>query len=603
MIETNETPLEFYLSNNMESKELARDSSNVSDQQILKDFSSSWLKIQEKNLIQLGDKLVNPAQNNFLVYKCINVIAENICTVPIILYNKTTKNPLPETDPLYRIFHEPNPYDNFDDFMSAISTFYTLYGEAFITNIRTTGKKFEMWNLDPRLMKEVVDRDTGMLLGWVYNKKQPFELEEIIQIKRYNPYNQWRGLSPLVSAAVELSIDYKSSKYQESLLTNGAVPGGIITVPENAIMSDEEMRKLRRIWEQRHMGPKDGHKLAVLKGGLKYEPIAFDSQEMEFIDSRKFTRENILLTFGVPAVVAGLTEGVNRTSAEAQLKLFWRTTIKPQLERIQSKFNYDLLPQYYPNIGVKFDYRKIDELQKDFTADAEVAKKFFSMGFSRNELNYRFDFGFDENTESGDICYVPLNLVDAELKIYANEGPMGEGDDGGPDINPDMDPKDELPLPNQAKSVNDIKIKIIVPKMRNFFKDEKKRLVKLVGNRPVLDKSIYKDIKGYLSDEKTKFSRKFVPYFTEIILSKQAENSGVDPVDFDKIELDREVFNKEFSKILVVFDVIFNEIALKSPQFLDNKVKFIEIIKNTYADLSKTIENNLIRFNKQILGR
>jgi hypothetical protein len=357
------------------------------------------------------------------------------------------------------------------------------------------------------------------------------------------------------------------------------------------------MTKLRRIWEQRHMGAAKGHKIAVLKGGLKYEPIAFDAQEMEFIDSRKFTRENILLTFGVPAVVAGLTEGVNRTSAEAQLKLFWRTTVKPILERIQSKFNYDLLPQYYPNVGIKFDYRKIDELQKDFTNDAEVAKKFFSMGFSRNELNYRFDFGFDEDTDTGDIRYVPLNLVDASLGIYTNEGPMGEGDDGGPNIDPD------LPVPNQAKSSNDIKIKIIIPKMRNFFKDEKKRLVKMVANKEKLDKSIYKDIKNYLKDEKSKFSKRFVQFFTEIVLTKQAELTGIDTIDVEQIELDREVFNKEFGKILGIFDVIFNEITKKTPEFIENKDKFIENIKNVYSDLSKSMENNLNRFNKQLLGR
>jgi HK97 family phage portal protein len=590
--------LEFYLSNNMESKEQAKDLSNnvsnVSDEQFLKDFSSTWLKIKEKNLIQIGDNLVNPCQNSYLVYKCVTVISENICTVPIMLYDKNTKNPLPETSPLYNIFHEPNPYDNFDDFMSSISTFYTLYGEAFIAVIKETSKKFEMWVLDPRLMKEVLDKKTGMLLGWVYNKTQAFDLNEIIQIKKRNPYNQWRGLSPLVSASIELNIDYKSSKYQESLLANGAVPGGIIKVPENALVSDEEMKKMRRIWESRHMGAAKGHKVAVLKSGLTYEPIAFNGQEMEFIDSRKFTREAILLTFGVPSVVAGLTEGVNRTSAEAQLKLFWRTTIKPQLERICSKFNHDILPQYYPNVGVRFDYRKIDELQKDFTNDSEVAKKLFSMGFSRNELNYRFDLGFDEDSETGDIKYIPLNLVDASLKIYANEGPMGEGDDGGPDIHPD------LPIPNQAKSINDIKIKILTPKMRNFFKDEKKRLVKLIATSDIQGKEILKEVKLFVEQEQDKFSKKFIPYFIEIVLAKQVENSGIDTIDMEQIELDKELFDVEFNKILAIFNLIFTKIASEMVNCIENREECIKIVKFVYSDLSKSLEDNLVRFNKQI---
>jgi len=609
MTDTYEDLLEFHISQNMETKESTRDSSNVSDQEILKDFSSSWLKVQERNLIQIGDNLTNAAQNSYLVYRCISIIADNIASVPIILFDKATKDPIPETNPLYKVFNEPNPFDNFDDLMSSISTFYTLYGEAFITVLPTTGRQFEMWALDPRLMKEVVDRSTGMLLGWVYNKNQPFELDEIVQIKKRNPYNQWRGLSPLISSKIELNIDYKSSKYQESLMANGAMPGGIITVPENALVSDEEMKKMRRMWEQRHMGAEKGHKIAVLKSGLKYEPIAFNGKEMEFIDSRKFTRESILLIFGVPAVVAGLTEGVNRTSAEAQLKLFWRTTIKPQLDRIESKFNYDILPRFFPNIIMRFDVRKIDELQKDYNNYAEISKKLFGLGFSRNELNRKFDLGFDEDKETGDIKYIPLNYVDASLNIYSQEGKLGQGGSAnGPNIDSNLVTDDDtsnitvpkLPISNQAKSIYDIKVKILTPKMRNFFKDEKKKLVKMIVNRDVLDKELIKDIKDIINSEKTKFFNKFLPFFTEIILQKQIDISGIDSDNYDKIDLDREIFSIEMTKITKIFDIIFYKIGKILANSTINKDETIKNIKLIYSELNFSLEMNLKRFVDQI---
>jgi len=584
-----EDALEFMLSNNMGTSEPAKDIAVVE-----KDFSSSWLKIQEKNLLQLGGRLTNPAQNSYLVYKCVSVISENIATVPLLLFDKGTMNPIPYTNPMYDSFTTPNPYDNFDDLMSSISTFYTLYGEAFIVNFAGPGKTFEMWSLDPRLMKEVLNEKTGMLEGWVFNKKVPFELDEVAQIKRRNPYNQWRGLSPLLASSIELDIDYKSSRYQDGLLTNGAVPGGIITVPENALISDEEMKKIRRTWQGRHQGPDKAAKVAVLKSGLTYTPIAMDNDKMQFVDTRKYTREAILMTFGVPSVVAGITEGVNRTSAEAQLKLFWRVTIKPQLERINSKLVWDIIPKYYPNVVSHFDYRKIDELQKDFTRDSEVAKKFFSMGFSRNEMNKRFDFGFEEDKETGDIRYVPLNLVDAGLGIYSKEGPLGEGgSEGGPDINP------ALPVPNQAKSINDKKIKIMLPKMRNFFKDEKKRMVKMIANFDEKDKLIVKNVQQLLNDDKVKFIKRFSPFFMEIMATIEMEKSSIDITDTD-YELDGDIFESQFNKVLGIFELILTKIGKKLVENPENKDENINFIKSVYADLSNTLETNLIRFNKQL---
>jgi HK97 family phage portal protein len=586
--------LDFMLSTNMGTSESTKDLMVLD-----KDFSTEWLKVKEKNLIQMGGNLTDPAQNSYLVYKCVTVISENIATVPIILFDKLHMNPIPITDPLYKNFHEPNPYDNWDDLMSSLSTFYTLYGELFIAVVPKPGKGFQMWSLDPRLMKEVINLDTGMLEGWIFNKKIPFELDEVVQVKRRNPYNQWRGLSPLVAAAVELNIDYKASKYQNGLLNNGAVPGGIITIPENALMSPEEMKKIQQTWQSRHQGPDKSSKVAVLKSGLTYTPIAMDNDKMQFIDTRKYTRDAILMTFGVPSVVAGITEGVNRTSAEAQLKLFWRVTIKPQLERINSKILWDILPRFYPNIASSFDYRKIDELQKDFTINAEVAKKFFSMGFSRNELNRRFDFGFNEDLDTGDIRYVPLNLVDTSLRIYADEGKLGEG--GGEDGGPDIDPSDDLPLPNQAKSINDVKIKMIVPKMRNFFKDQKKRMVKMVATSDVKDKFIIKHVGDLIKNDKEKFRKRFTPFFIEMITTIQKQNEGIDPEETE-FDVDQQFFEDNFNKILTVFDLIYTKIGKKLIENPEDTERNITSIKEIYVDVNKYLEENLLRFNKQLEG-
>jgi len=377
---------------------------------IKKDWGSEWLKGKELNALAQGENLTYPAQNSYLVNRCVNIISQNVPQVPLIIFNPKTGDPLLYDNPAYDIFNMPNEYMTYYDFWSRVSMLFTLYGEVFIYLERnnTNSKVVGMQTIDPRIMKTMLD-DDKKLTGWLFNGTMPIELEEVIHIKNNNPYNPWRGLPVLSAIDIELNSDYKAGKYQEAFYKNGAVPSVVITTGEEET-TIAEMRKIKRLWEKEHKGSNNAHKTAVLRGGMELEVISLNQQEMDFINSRKFTQEIVSSTFGVPRTMLGISEG-NRSIGDTERKRFWKETIKPQLIRQQHSLNRFYFMVYAPQLRCRFDFRKVDELQKDFGDDVRAAKDLFQMGFSRDELNYRFDLGFEEGPDWGATTYVPLNLI------------------------------------------------------------------------------------------------------------------------------------------------------------------------------------------------
>jgi phage portal protein BeeE len=89
-----------------------------------------------------------------------------------------------------------------------------LCGEAFYIAERKNPREVpkELWTFHPNRFREVVDKETGLIAGWTYEKggkKFPFEAHEIIFFRYFNPYHDYRGLAPLKAA--QAGIDQELS--------------------------------------------------------------------------------------------------------------------------------------------------------------------------------------------------------------------------------------------------------------------------------------------------------------------------------------------------------------------------------------------------------
>jgi hypothetical protein len=89
---------------------------------------------------------------------------------------------------------------------------------------------------------------------------------------------------------------------------------------------------------------------------------------MDFLESSRMTRDEILSVFGVPAAVAGISEDVNRASAEAMLYTFAENTILPKLRLIEAQLTQDLCSTFDSRIEANFE-SPVPSLRSEDRAD------------------------------------------------------------------------------------------------------------------------------------------------------------------------------------------------------------------------------------------
>jgi HK97 family phage portal protein len=386
-----------------------------------------------------------------------------------------------------KLFDRPNPLTSrFQLFESTVINM-GLYGESFwllnesigMTTGRPGAIPAEIYVLNPKKMKHVVD-DKGTLTGWVYNDTLPLELSDVVHFKLYNPYDPYRGLAPLEAARIALDTDYEASRYNKSFYENDATPSLVVHIPGEEPLPNDEFLRLKTLFENRHKGSANARRVAFAQAGMKIETLAPTQDEMKYIESRTFSRDEILAVFGVPKSVAGFTEGLNRATAMAQKRSFWIETLLPYMTLIQEQLNHSLFSVYAPELKGVFDRDSIEELRADLEKRAKVAREYFGLGIPFTDINDRLNLGYEPDWEGADVGFVPLNYTTMENILKEDPDPTNVAQEVE---SPVANVGEEVP-----KSVDELKTKAseleknTVAKFAKFLFEQRTRVLKAFGN-------------------------------------------------------------------------------------------------------------------------
>ena len=269
-----------------------------------------------KSLWQLykgsNDPLKEPYKNSVWTYAAINTIARNAAKVPLRLYKRTEPDKPLEQGSLYNLLRNPNPYMTHKVFIEAISIFLSIYGEATLLMNRkdVIDTPVTIWVLNPSRFEIVFNEKKNMMVGWIYHGTQdvPLKTYEVLLLKYFNPYNDLRGLSPLEPAQLAINNDWYASKYNENFFKQGAKTGGFITV--DGELDDKQFNRMINQFEERHQGYERAHRIALLEGGAKFTEAKITQKDMEYIQLKKLSREEIFAAYKVNEVVLGIYEDV-----------------------------------------------------------------------------------------------------------------------------------------------------------------------------------------------------------------------------------------------------------------------------------------------------
>ena len=185
-------------------------------------------------------------------------------------------------------------------------------------------------------------------------KPEVFSPDEIVHLKYPNPADSHWGLSPLQANALAVDANLELLKSRQTLFRSGPRPG--VMLQTDQALTDQTVARLEAKLADKFAGRGNWHRPLVLEQGLKASPWPLTPAEMDFPNSARLTRDEILALFRVPAAVTGVVENVGLGAGiwEGARTMFCEGTVQPKLELIAQALTRDLGSRFGPGVRVEF---------------------------------------------------------------------------------------------------------------------------------------------------------------------------------------------------------------------------------------------------------
>jgi HK97 family phage portal protein len=337
------------------------------------------------------------------VHACVRVIADGIAGLGLKLYKDDGQN----RDQIIihyatALTNEPNPYQTKYDFIKYMASHLALTGNAYAfinRDVRNIG--IELHPIAPQYVTPVMQ--DGLLFYKVTLAGYPgmIPATEMLHFKGMCGDNPLVGLSPVVLHAETLGIDLAAISQSAGVYKNGVLK---FLLTSDAQIKIDQAGPLKKSLDDVIDG---ASRSAVLPNGIKMEKLSLSPEEAQYLETRKFSSEEIARIFGVPASMIGATAGI-KSSVEQEYQDFYARTLMSYAINIEQELARKLLTEndkltYY----FKFNFNSL--LRASANERADYYNKGIRGGWlSRNEARLYEDVNaFD----GGDEYLIEANLM------------------------------------------------------------------------------------------------------------------------------------------------------------------------------------------------
>jgi len=307
-------------------------------------------------------------RNESWVYKCANLNAASLASIPLRLYIRGSTRRFPTRElspkqraepgaaevqeitahPLLELLADANPTITGYELRELTAEYLELVGNAYWWLERgPLGVPKGIYPLMSQWVS-IVPGDEGVA-GYVYgvtqNNQIRYDAREVVHFRYPNPSDQFYGIGPLQAALKAVDRFTAMSDYQQEFFDNSARPDFTLTFPSGVPQAERE--RVLEHWKTLHAGKSHRHAPGYLVGDMKLDVHAFSPQDSSLIEAAKLSREEIAGIFGIPMTFLEISAA--RAEAEAHQYLYARFTLTPRLRRMEQVLNERLVPLFDPN--------------------------------------------------------------------------------------------------------------------------------------------------------------------------------------------------------------------------------------------------------------
>ena len=282
-----------------------------------------------------------------------------------------------------RLLDTPNPFWTRGDLWRSTETYLGLWGSAYWGLERDgQGQVVEIWPLRPDKMRVIPDPDR-YIKGFVYlgqgQRLIPYVPEDIVWIHYFNPLDEYAGLSPIAPLRLSADMGLDALRANRNNLSNDSTPGLFVETADSP--TDDEVKEFYQRWESRFKGVDKVRRPVLLSGGMKATNLGFSPKDMEYIESLRWSLEDVARVYGIPKAMMGDIERITFSNFQTARRVFWEDTIVPQLIFYQEALQQMLLPNFGdPSLTVEFDLTVVEALRENENDKAKRRQTYVATG-------------------------------------------------------------------------------------------------------------------------------------------------------------------------------------------------------------------------------
>lgn len=309
-------------------------------------------------------------KQNIVVFRCINLIARAIGSVNWLLkeINDETDNVIYKHS-ILSLIERPNAYQSKTVFIENAVSQLLLSGNCYVMATRGTDDlPNELHLLRPDRVNVIPGR-YAIPAGYEYsvgNHVRYFPVDadtgasDILQIKLFNPLNDWYGMSPVEVALKSIQQHNAIAQQNISFLQNGGRPSGALLYKHD--LEPQLRQELKRDLQTLYEGGRNAGKIMLLEGDFEWKEMGLSPKDLDFIDGKEQSAKEIALAFGVPPIlISNMSSATFANYKEARYN-FWEETILPLLNVITNELSVWFKQLFKTNLVLTYDIDSIPAL-------------------------------------------------------------------------------------------------------------------------------------------------------------------------------------------------------------------------------------------------
>ena len=347
------------------------------------------------------------------VWRCAELLSTIISTLPLFTYQRLPngQRDLARTSLLYSLLHDsPNSRMTPAEFWAVMIVNLLMRGNGYARIDRSgpNGEAVALWPMSAdQVQPYLLESGELVYLYQLGTEQFTFREDEILHVRGLG--NGLVGLSRLDFMRVSMAESERAQAQAARTFRNGNKPNGILTIDK--VLTDEQRKAIRRNFAE--IANSSESRLHVLEAGMKFEQVQLTPEQVQLLESRQFTVEELCRWFGVPPVLVGHSNVTTwGTGIEQIIEGFYKLTVRPMLVQIEQAITKRVLtPQQRARYSVEFSFDAL--LRSNIKDRLEVYAKAVQNGvYTRNECRQLENL---PPMPGGDALTAQTNLVPIDL--------------------------------------------------------------------------------------------------------------------------------------------------------------------------------------------